>query len=87
MHPLEPVASTLLVITPIVTLGYLGLCLIWPFKACRRCGGAGQHFGPFGGIRPCGHCDGTGLRLRLGRRAWDAFRRIYRDSNSHGDHR
>lgn len=87
MHPLGPLANALLLITPFVTLGYLGMCLVWPFTACRRCGGAGQHHGPFGGIRLCGHCDGTGLRLRLGRRIWNALRRLYRDIDSHGDHR
>jgi hypothetical protein len=83
VNPLAPLASTLLIASPFVTLGYLGLCLVWPFKACRRCRGHGQFHGLFGGIRLCGHCDGTGLRLRLGRRAWNAFRRLYRDINSH----
>jgi hypothetical protein len=83
VNPLAPLASALLIAAPFITLGYLGLCLVWPFKACRRCHGHGQFHGLFGGIRLCGHCDGTGLRLRLGRRAWNAFRRLYRDINSH----
>jgi hypothetical protein len=84
MNPLAPLASTLLVASPFVTLGYLGLCLIWPYRACRHCGGIGRFEGPFGGIRLCGHCDGSGLRLRFGRRVWNALRRLYRDI--HGDH-
>lgn len=79
MNPLMPLASTLLAISPFVTFGYLTLCLIWPFKTCRRCGGLGRYHGPFHGIRLCGHCDGAGLRLRLGRRIWNAIRRQYHD--------
>lgn len=79
MNTLTPLANALLIATPFVTLGYLGLCLAWPYRACRRCGGWGQHHGPFRGIRPCGHCDGTGIRLRLGRRLWNATTRLYRD--------
>lgn len=79
MDPLGPLASTLLVIAPFVTLGYLGLCVVWPFRTCRRCQGYGQLRGLFGGIRLCGHCDGTGLRLRLGRRVLNALRHRYRD--------
>jgi hypothetical protein len=87
VHTLGPLANTLLVASPFVTLGYVGLCLLWPFKACRHCGGYGQRHGLLGGIRLCGHCNGTGLRLRLGRRVWNALRRLYRDINSPGDHR
>ena len=77
MYPLEPLASTLLVISPFATLGYLGLCLVWPYRACRHCQGLGRFHGPFHGIRLCGRCDGTGLRLRLGRRVWNALRRHF----------
>jgi hypothetical protein len=83
VNPLAPLASTLLVLAPLITLGYAGLCAIWPFTACRRCHGYGQFQGLFGGVRPCGHCDGTGLRLRLGRRVWNALRRLYRDFDNH----
>jgi hypothetical protein len=79
MYPLAPFADLALFFAPFVTLGYLMMCAIWPFKACRRCDGIGMFHGPFGGIRLCGICDGTGLRLRLGRRMWNAFQRLYRD--------
>lgn len=85
MNPLSSLASTLLITSPFVTLGYVGLCLIWPFTACRHCAGHGQFHGPFGGIRLCGACEGTGLRLRLGRRIWNAVRRAYREINDHRD--
>lgn len=82
MDPVTPLASALLILAPLFTLGYLFSCAIWPYKACRRCGGIGSIAGPFGGIRLCRHCDATGLRLRIGRRIWNAFRRLYRDINN-----
>lgn len=85
MSPLGSLASTLLVASPLITLGYLGLCLVWPFRACRRCHGDGQFHGLFGGIRLCGQCNGTGLRLRPGRRVINALRRVYRDLHDHSD--
>ncbi len=85
MNPLASLASPLLVILPFVTVGYLGLCLVWPYKACRRCQGYGRFHGPFGGIRLCPSCDATGLRLRAGRRVWNAIRRLYRDINRYRD--
>lgn len=65
----------------VVTVGYLALCAIWPFKHCRRCHGNGRHHGPLRGIRLCHRCEGTGLRLRWGRRLWNSGRRLYRDVN------
>jgi len=85
VNPLSPLASTLLAVSPFVALGYIGLCVVWPFTACRHCHGLGQFHGPFGGIRLCGTCEGTGLRLRLGRRIWNAVRRTYREINDHRD--
>jgi hypothetical protein len=79
MNTLAPVTSALLLATPLVTVSYIVQCVLWPYRACRRCGGFGQFHGPFGGIRECHHCDGTGLRLRLGRRLWNAITRMYRD--------
>lgn len=64
---------TLLLI--VVTVGYLLVCAAFPFRRCRHCGGAGRFHGGFGGIRLCGRCRGTGLRLRAGRRVWNAFAR------------
>jgi hypothetical protein len=71
--------SPLLALTMIiVTAGYLLLCWIWPFRACRHCRGVGRFMGPMRGIRLCRRCDGTGLKLRAGRRLWNAGTKTYR---------
>ncbi len=81
MHPSPALASTLTLILAAVTLSYIGACVVWPFAACRRCGGAGKSRSPSGRAwRYCHRCKGTGARLRAGRRAWNALRRIHRDS-------
>ena len=85
MTSLGSLASALLLPALLMTLGYLGSCVVWPFKACRTCQGHGQFQGFLGGIRLCGACDGTGLRLRFGRRVINTVRRIYREINSHRD--
>ena len=71
----------------LLTLGYLGTCVLWPFKACRSCQGHGQLQGWLGGIRFCPACDGTGLRLRPGRRLINAIRRTYRSYREINNHR
>jgi hypothetical protein len=82
MNTLAPPADVLFILAALITVGYIASCALWPYKACRGCRGYGQISGPFGGIRICRVCDGTGLRLRLGRRMWNAFRRLYRDINN-----
>ncbi len=80
MHPHAAPASTLILILIVVTLGYLGACVVWPFRACHRCDGAGKRRSPGGrSWRYCHHCHGTGGRLRLGRRAWNYLRRLHHD--------
>jgi hypothetical protein len=55
-------------------------CAVWPFTACRRCGGAGKHRSPSGrAFRYCRRCKGTGARLRTGRKIYNAVRRLYRE--------
>lgn len=74
----------------IFTLGYGLSCAIWPFKPCRRCHGVGKLRSPFlPALRYCPHCRGTGLRLRLGRKAWNAYRRLHHHNhrNRRGDDR
>jgi len=62
---------------------YLLTCLAFPFRKCRACKGMGRFMsGLFGGIRLCGRCDGTGLRLRAGRRVINHLRRNRR-TNRH----
>lgn len=63
--------------------GYLMRCAVSPFGPCRRCEGDGKIRPRPGGLRHkaryCRRCDGTGLRLRIGRRAWNHARRLHRD--------
>jgi hypothetical protein len=55
---------------------YLVACVAFPFRKCPACKGMGRFTsGMFGGIRMCARCDGSGLRLRAGRRALNALRR------------
>jgi hypothetical protein len=78
MTTLFTAAIPLLIPGLLLTLGYLGTCLLFPFRACKHCHGHGQLQGWLGGIRFCPACDGTGLRLRAGRRLINALRRSYR---------
>lgn len=39
-----------------------------PFKTCPSCKGYGSKTSVLGGIKPCRHCHGTGLRKRSQRR-------------------
>jgi hypothetical protein len=65
----------------LITLGYGLACAAAPFTRCRRCGGHGRKTGCNG--RPtrtlCRPCDGTGIQVRIGRRAWTWIAREYRD--------
>jgi hypothetical protein len=82
MTTLFTAAIPLLIPGLLLTLGYLGMCLLFPFRACRHCHGHGQLQGWLGGIRFCPACEGTGLRLRAGRRLINAVRRNYREINN-----
>lgn len=58
---------------------YAALCWAFPFAPCRRCHGVGRiraRAGLFGhSVRDCRWCRGSGRRLRLGRRLWNALAR------------
>jgi len=56
--------------------GYAVLCAVKPFAPCRRCSGAGV-VERFGKPRACPRCRGRKLRLRVGRRAHNAWRRTH----------
>lgn len=59
--------------------GYLFACAVWPFAACDRCSGSGQHRSPSGRAwRDCRRCKGTGRRIRTGRRLWTWWQRSHR---------
>lgn len=56
--------------------GYAVLCAIRPFGPCRRCHGLGT-VERFRKERTCPRCRGKRLRLRVGRRAHNAWRRTH----------
>ncbi|MFC8408536.1 hypothetical protein ACFUG9_33975 [Streptomyces griseoincarnatus] len=56
--------------------GYAVLCAVKPFAPCRRCRGLGE-IERFGKPRTCPRCRGRRLRLRVGRRAHNAWRRTH----------
>jgi hypothetical protein len=47
---------------------YALACWLAPFGACRRCRARGSL---------CRFCDGTGRRVRAGRRAWTYLTRLH----------
>lgn len=55
---------------------YAVLCAVRPFGRCRRCDGTGETT-RFGKPRTCPRCRGHKLRLRLGCRAHNAWRRTH----------
>ncbi|MFF1822074.1 hypothetical protein ACFVWG_32505 [Kribbella sp. NPDC058245] len=87
-HTAGQVATVLLVVTIAVAF-YLFTCLVWPFGKCRRCKGVGKFKSPFGNaFRHCGKCDGSGLRVRLGRHVINHIRAVRgagQNSSSKGD--
>ena len=61
-------------IVTVVAAFYLLTCAVWPFGKCRRCKGVGKFKSPFGNaFRHCGRCDGSGLRVRFGRKVIGYF--------------
>ncbi|MFI7438348.1 hypothetical protein [Nonomuraea indica] len=64
----------------VITIRYLVACYVRPFGRCRRCKGKRRIPHRIGrGSRYCRRCDGTGLRLRWGRRLLNYARRLHRD--------
>jgi Zn finger protein HypA/HybF involved in hydrogenase expression len=55
---------------------YAMLCAVKPFAPCRRCRGLGR-IERFGKERMCPRCQGHKLRLRVGRRMHNAWRRTH----------
>jgi hypothetical protein len=88
MTPHAAAASPLVTLLILLTVGYLLLCWIWPFTACRRCNGTGRQRSPLGrALRICRHCHGTGLRLRPARRLWNLLRHTRRPDRPRTDRR
>jgi hypothetical protein len=53
---------------------YLVACWLWPYAACRACKDTpGKRFSPSGKAwGDCRHCEGSGKRVRIGRKIWNA---------------
>lgn len=86
MDPLAALASPAALFLLIVTVGYVLTCAVWPYKPCPRCRGSALRRAPLGrSFRFCRSCRGTGLRLRAGRRAWTALRRIHHANHTPGN--
>lgn len=81
MTPLNASLEPLILIALLVTLGYITVCVIWPFGPCRSCRGTGKLRSPTGRAwRYCRRCRGTGARLRTGRRLSNHLTRLHRDT-------
>lgn len=90
VHTLAQAATVALIVTVSIAF-YLLTCLVWPFGKCRRCKGAGKFKSPLGNAyRRCGRCDGSGLRVRIGRHVINhirATRGAGTNSTSKGSHK
>lgn len=55
---------------------YTVACWLFPWANCRRCGGDGKLRNPLARhtFRLCARCDGTGRRVRIGRRIFEYLR-------------
>ncbi|MEV4721725.1 hypothetical protein AB0J94_31435 [Micromonospora noduli] len=77
--------TPILLLASLATLGYsacyLAVCAASPWGRCRRCHGARSHRTAIGTRRDCHRCDGTGIRVRAGRRLIDFIRAEYRDGH------
>ncbi|WP_328990053.1 hypothetical protein OG394_27815 [Kribbella sp. NBC_01245] len=78
MTTASKVATVVLIVTAVAVF-YLLTCAVWPFGKCRKCEGVGKFKSPFGNAyRHCGCCQGSGLRIRLGRHVINRVRDIRR---------
>jgi hypothetical protein len=88
VHTLAQAATVALIVTVSIAF-YLLTCLVWPFGKCLRCKGAGKFKSPIGkAYRHCGKCQGSGLRVRIGRHVINhirATRGAGTNSTSKGD--
>lgn len=78
MSPALATITTLL----IVTLCYIAACAYMPFGKCWRCNGDGARKGILTRLtRACRPCNGTGRRVRIGRRLHTWIKHEYHNSN------
>jgi hypothetical protein len=66
----------------ILTLAYAASCALFPFKSCPWCQSGKIKRGDAKVWRKCGHCEGSGQRLRWGRALYDRTRSGRRRSGS-----
>lgn len=65
----------------LAALVYAASCIVFPFGRCWCCSGDGKHHRKDRKVhRRCRWCKGTGARLRIGRRMWNAARRLHREA-------
>jgi len=70
-----PIGTVALVALALLA-GYALACWLWPFTAHGRCNGGGKLRSPSGKAwRTCRGCKGSGRKLRIGRRLFDATTR------------
>lgn len=50
--------------------GYLLVCAVFPWRACRWCDGGKKRSSSRRHWRDCRHCHGSGKRIRFGKRLW-----------------
>jgi hypothetical protein len=81
-NPLHSVSGWLcLLALPLLAIGvYAERCTNMPFRKCGKCRGLGR-FPHATAWKRCRRCKGTGLRLRLGRRVFNALYRTYAEAN------
>jgi hypothetical protein len=80
VNPPTILAVTLATIPTTITFRYILLCWVKPFGTCRFCHGTRVRptwltHRP----RPCRYCKATGLRLRIGRRAYNRIHRLHHE--------
>jgi len=74
------ISAAPVIILAVVTLGYVWLCWMRPFRRCPKCEGTGWTCSAvLRRPKPCRRCVGEGWRLRHGRRAYNHLHRLHRD--------
>jgi DnaJ-class molecular chaperone len=83
LDPLSALASLAAPAVVVVTAGYVVACTVAPWGHCRKCHGLGRKTNRSGKVTRawCRRCNGTGLRVRVGRRIWTWINREYREGN------
>ncbi len=68
--------GTVALVAAVLLVAYIAACAIYPFTAHGRCNGTGKLRSPSGKAwRTCRGCKGSGRKLRIGRRLFDATTR------------